>query len=63
MGKCFFKSLWPRETQVCFLKKKIAYEQYNFLGGHGFNILIQRNEKRFISLVLKPKQQKAIQLP
>ena len=40
-----------------------------FLGGHGFNILIliilsifQRNENRFISLVLKVKQQKAIQL-
>ena len=36
-----------------------------FLGGHGFNILIrifQRNENKFISLVLKAKQQKAIQL-
>ena len=38
-----------------------------FLGGHGFSILnhkfFQRSENRFISLVLKAKQQKAIQLP
>ena len=37
-----------------------------FLGGDGFNILIhsifQRNENKFIILVLKAKQQKAIQL-
>ena len=32
-----------------------------FLGGHGFNIL--RGLKTVISLVLKAKQQKAIQLP
>ena len=37
-----------------------------FLGIHGFNILIhifQRDENKFISLVLKAKEQKAIQLP
>ena len=37
-----------------------------FFGSRSFNILtdiFQRNENRFISLVLKAKQQKAIQLP
>ena len=39
-----------------------------FLGGRSFNILtqiflFQWNENKFISLVLKPKQQKTIQLP
>ena len=59
----FFQIFVAKRDTGLFFEKKIAYEQYNFLGGHGFNILIQRNEKRFISLVLKPKQQKAIQLP
>ena len=30
MSKCFLKSLWKRETQVSFLRKIIASEQYNF---------------------------------
>ena len=38
-----------------------------FLGRHGYNILIhkyfQRNENKFISLVLKAKEEKAIHMP
>ena len=48
MSKYFFKSLWQRETHVSFFEI-IAYEQYKFheqtskfLGGLGFNILIQK---------------------
>ena len=47
----------------------IAYEQddFKFLEGHGFNILIQKyvseEWKQIYSLVLEAKQQKAIHLP
>ena len=63
----FLKSFRPRKTQVRFLRKNSTeqfsfnQETFKFLGGHGFNILIQkyfqRNENTFISLVLKAKPQ------
>ena len=67
ISKCLLKSLWQRETQVSFFWKIIARTAkvlltnlYMFLL---FISIFQRNENRFISLVLKAKEQKAIQLP
>ena len=72
VSKCFLNSFWQRETQLSIFWKILEqlhfHEQTSkFLVGHCFNILInfsffQRNENRFINLVLKAKQQKAIQL-
>ena len=74
MSKCFLKSLWQRETQVSIFWKIIAWTvKFSLTNLHvswGVMVLIfwfisifQRNENRFISLVLKAKEQKAIQLP
>ena len=73
MSKCFMKPLWQKETQAHFLRNnsltiyKFLLTNLHFLGGSGFNILnlriFRRKYNRFISLVLKAKQQKVIQLP
>ena len=74
MSKCFLKYLWQSETQLsifwqnnslnskifisrppCFLEVMVLIFQ--------FIRIFQRNENRFVSLVLKAKQQKPIQMP
>ena len=75
MNKCFLKYLWQRETYVSiFEKKKMLTKSTVFINKppsflevvdliFSFKNIFQRNENRFISLVLKAKQQKGIQLP
>ena len=74
MRKCFLKSLWQSETQVSFFKKTNSFNSYISINKPPcflevmvlifyFISIFQRNENRFISLVLKAKEQKTIQLP
>ena len=75
MSKYFLISLWQRETQVSFFWKIKAWTvKFSFINKPPcflevmvlifyFISIFQRNEKRFISLVLKAKQQKAILMP
>ena len=73
MRKCFLKSLWQTETQLSIFRKKLVWTvKFSLTNLHIswrsffliflFITIFQRNENRFISLVLKAKQQKAIQL-
>ena len=77
MSKCFLKSLCQSETQVSFFWKitvEFSFEQLIFINKlracflgvmvltFWFISIFQRNENRFFSLVLKPKEQKAIHL-
>ena len=74
MSKCFaFQIFWAKKNSGQILRNNSTeqfsfhWQTFKFLGGHNLNILIQRyfqrKENIFINLVLKAKQQKAIQLP
>ena len=73
VSKCFLKSLWKRETQLSIFWKILTWTVKIFIDKppcflefivliFWFISIFQKNENRFISLVLKAKQQKAIQL-
>ena len=71
MSKWFLKSLWQRETgRFFFFLRNNNLNSWIFINKPARFLKVvslistfQRNENRFISLILKTKQQKTIQLP